>query len=130
MLENVGFIWNHIIKCTVCISQRGSRGGAGKYRFNMESYYKVYKSSYEALEKSILPSGSSDALSSFLRFFYVRGAVHSTLEGPGSSDPRGARFIRASPPLPISFYVRGPVHPTLEGPGSSDPLLLSPDLSM
>ena len=33
---------NHIIKCTVCISQRGSREGAGKCRFYMASYYKEY----------------------------------------------------------------------------------------
>ena len=42
MVQNVGFIWNHIIKCTICISQRGSRGGAGKCWYYMESYCKMY----------------------------------------------------------------------------------------
>ena len=42
VLENVAFIWHRIIKCTVCISQRGSREGAGKCRFYMASYYKEY----------------------------------------------------------------------------------------
>ena len=33
VVENVGFMWNHNMKCTVSISQKGSSGGGGKCRF-------------------------------------------------------------------------------------------------